>query len=291
MFASGCSLFNYGENEKEVALSTPLAVTYTQYKAIRGSIERSVSGTCELVTEDSELEKCYFKYGSLNGDNSVFLNYSVKTGQEVNAGDVIVTTTDGHTLKAKTSGTITYLNSEYSNLKKTNKAIQEGTIMAVIDPKDTSKAKLIWNTSSEAIEDFEIGVGTQVELHTSGSNAVTFTGIIDCDYSENLIDIGDSGEMRNWENNTQRSFSVKVENLPDSVKVGDRISVKYVAEKYDDAILIPKEAVDTYRGKTFVYVQDSQGLKREKYVTTGISSDTMIQILEGLNEGDLIIQY
>lgn len=290
---SGCSLFNFGENEEPVALSTPMEITYTEYKVIKGDIERSVTSNCDIVTDDKDLDKCFYTEEMIGGGEHIFEKYLVKSGAEVKAGDVICVTTDGLELKAKKDGVVTYLNSEYSNLRKTNSAIREQTIMAVIDPHDINKASIIWTVSAETISDFEIGVGTEVELKSTkaGASNESFKGVIDCELSENLPEIGNSREFENWERNMSRMFSIKTDALPEDLAVGDHLSVKYTAESYKDAILVPKEAVATYRGKTFVYVKDSQGIKREKYVTVGISNEIMTQILEGLSEGDLIIRY
>lgn len=56
----------------------------------------------------------------------------------------------------------------------------------------------------------------------------------------------------------------------------------------ENALLVPVEAVNTDRTGDFCYVIED-GVARVRYVTTGISSDTEIQILEGLQEGEEII--
>lgn len=58
--------------------------------------------------------------------------------------------------------------------------------------------------------------------------------------------------------------------------------------KESDAVLIPVTAVNVDMEGEFVYVVEESILVKKK-ITTGISSDTMVQVTEGLKEGDQVV--
>ena len=58
--------------------------------------------------------------------------------------------------------------------------------------------------------------------------------------------------------------------------------------KEENAVLIPVTAVNVDMNGDFVYVVE-EGILVKKPVVTGISSDTMIQIVEGLSEGEQVV--
>ena len=55
-----------------------------------------------------------------------------------------------------------------------------------------------------------------------------------------------------------------------------------------DAVLVPVMAVNVDVDGEFVYVVENS-IVVKKPVTTGISSDTMVQILEGLSQGEQVV--
>jgi macrolide-specific efflux system membrane fusion protein len=69
---------------------------------------------------------------------------------------------------------------------------------------------------------------------------------------------------------------------------GMTANVEFVVEKKDSILLIPKSAVTERRGENFVMVLEGQPIPRK--VQTGITDGRMIEVTEGLNEGDRIIQ-
>ena len=58
--------------------------------------------------------------------------------------------------------------------------------------------------------------------------------------------------------------------------------------KETDSILVPVETVNVDMAGEFVYIV-KEGILVRQSVVTGLSSDTMIQIVEGLTEGDQIV--
>ena len=76
---------------------------------------------------------------------------------------------------------------------------------------------------------------------------------------------------------------------PDSdVILGVEAKVVISTAKEENAVLIPVTAVNVDMNGDFVYVVE-EGILVKKPVVTGISSDTMIQIVEGLSEGEQVV--
>lgn len=81
---------------------------------------------------------------------------------------------------------------------------------------------------------------------------------------------------------------VTILNPDDNIYLGIDGKVRITTATETDALIVPVEAVNTDRTGDFCYVVED-GVARVRYVTTGISSTTEIQILEGLNEGEEVI--
>lgn len=81
---------------------------------------------------------------------------------------------------------------------------------------------------------------------------------------------------------------IKILNPDEDVYLGVEAKVVISTAKETETIIVPVAAVNVDMDGEFVYiVQD--GIVVKKPVVTGISSDTMIQILEGIEEGDQLI--
>jgi multidrug efflux pump subunit AcrA (membrane-fusion protein) len=71
-------------------------------------------------------------------------------------------------------------------------------------------------------------------------------------------------------------------------QLGDLASVTIVLEEKDDVLWLPPAAIRTFQGRTFVIVQDVDRQRRVD-VTIGIESDERVEIVEGLEEGQIVV--
>ena len=81
---------------------------------------------------------------------------------------------------------------------------------------------------------------------------------------------------------------VKISNPDNDVYLGVEAKVVISTAKETDSILVPVETVNVDMAGEFVYIV-KEGILVRQSVVTGLSSDTMIQIVEGLTEGDQIV--
>ncbi len=81
---------------------------------------------------------------------------------------------------------------------------------------------------------------------------------------------------------------VEIENPDESIFLGVEAKVEVHMATATDVVTVPVEVVNTDREGDFVFVAE-EGLVKKKRVTTGISSDTDIEIQEGLTAGEAVI--
>ncbi len=81
---------------------------------------------------------------------------------------------------------------------------------------------------------------------------------------------------------------IKITNPDSDVILGVEAKVIISTAQEKGAVLIPVTAVNVDMGGEFVYVVEN-GILVKKPVVTGISSDTMVQVTEGLGEGEQVV--
>lgn len=76
--------------------------------------------------------------------------------------------------------------------------------------------------------------------------------------------------------------------VPIDLELGDLANVTIVLEEKDDVLWLPPAAIRTFQGRTFVVVEEN-GVQRRVDVRLGIQSDERVEILEGLEAGQIVI--
>jgi len=90
-------------------------------------------------------------------------------------------------------------------------------------------------------------------------------------------------------NATERTLSVEaeVQNIDGLLKPGQFATVRITQSKPEQAIMIPVAAVRTVGDTNSVFVV-KDGAAREQFVQLGLLENEMIQVKQGINEGDLV---
>lgn len=84
------------------------------------------------------------------------------------------------------------------------------------------------------------------------------------------------------------STEIKITNPDSDVILGVEAKVIISTAKEENAVLVPVTAVNVDMNGEFVYAVE-QNILVKKQIVTGISSDTMVQVVEGLTEGEQIV--
>ena len=85
-------------------------------------------------------------------------------------------------------------------------------------------------------------------------------------------------------------YTVKIE-LPNEegfIKAGMMAEVNFTAEKAEDTIVLPRNAVITKEDETYVYVVEN-GAAKKVPVELGIEAADTIEITKGLKDGDDVV--
>jgi RND family efflux transporter MFP subunit len=84
------------------------------------------------------------------------------------------------------------------------------------------------------------------------------------------------------------TVTLEITNSDGSIKPGMTANLTIEVERRDNVLLIPTRAVTTKGTQKIVTVQ-SKGQPVTKVVTVGLSNDTSVEIMDGLQEGDVVV--
>jgi RND family efflux transporter MFP subunit len=95
---------------------------------------------------------------------------------------------------------------------------------------------------------------------------------------------GSAGDLEEADRTTH--LEVKLDGV--TLEPGDLVRVTVVLERKDDVLWLPPAAIRTFEGRKFVVVQEGAGQRRVD-VTLGIESEDRIEIVDGLEEGQVVV--
>ena len=314
VLACSCNLFKSDNKESGSDPGSAIVKGYSLRKVIRGDIKRTFTGTCTVTSFGGE--KYAFEVGGCKLKSDF-----IRDGQQVKAGDVLATLdveggietineklqsadltkqekdelrkkkqaleeikdqSELLVIRSNIDGTVKYVNKKYVTTANP-KEVEAGVIMAVVEPDSISCAQGVMNCDRNEAGKYTIGVNSKVTLrYDSSKEKITFDANI----------VGTSSSISGMSDTV--TFFIDLSNAPEGVKVGDRLSVAFEEDADKQAINVLKVPINTvysFGGRSFVYVLDSQGLRRECYVELGISDDNFYEIKSGLDEGDEIILF
>jgi RND family efflux transporter MFP subunit len=82
--------------------------------------------------------------------------------------------------------------------------------------------------------------------------------------------------------------TVEVTDYPPTTRPGDFVEVSIVTDRRSDALLVPRAAVVSERGERAVFVA-AEGAAGRRPVEVGYEDDEHIEILAGLDDGELVV--
>lgn len=90
---------------------------------------------------------------------------------------------------------------------------------------------------------------------------------------------------------TSRSLEIKLEILdPDpQIRAGMFAAMKLITQERKNVIALPLTALSTYYDESVVYVLKEQGTVERRTVQTGLASETVIEITDGLDAGEEVV--
>ncbi len=149
---------------------------------------------------------------------------------------------------------------------------------------DLTKLEASANLISTELEELEEGL--PVKIAAVGAPATALTGEIrKLPYPYGKVSTN-TGQNETQDTSTRVSLNEDLSTT--DLSLGDLVRVQVVLEKRASVLWLPPQAIRKFEGRRFVVVQDSDAQRRVD-VRIGITSDDRVEILEGLEVGQIVL--
>lgn len=208
------------------------------------------------------------------GAESAVVNGSKLTGYALNKTKSELESADAEKkYEAALNGIVAGFNGVISDLNVVEGAsVQEGAQLMVLESFDNVCVE--FQASKYALE--TLALGQPAEITISGK-----------DYTGTVSKINHVAEA-NSSGTPMVAVRVHIDNPDENIFLGIDAKLKILTAREKGVLQVPVEAVNVDSQGQFCYVIDN-GILTKKYVTTGISSETYIQIKDGLTENQEIV--
>lgn len=82
---------------------------------------------------------------------------------------------------------------------------------------------------------------------------------------------------------------ISLSQLPPGLSLGAPVGVSIITKRKENALIVPAAAVKRFGGRRLVQVVGTDGRRRDVEVETGITTDTDVEITDGLTEGQAVV--
>lgn len=147
---------------------------------------------------------------------------------------------------------------------------------------DTSQTEVSASLRDAQMEELSEGMPVMIALANQPGDAYPAT------VARLPYPFGSGGGANIEETDTTTRFTFDNPEDASSFDLGERVSVNVVIEAKPDTLLLPEAAIRDFNGRKFVIVQND-GVQQRVDVTLGISGDGVVEILDGLTEGQVVV--
>ena len=208
------------------------------------------------------------------GAESAVVNGNKLAGYELNKTKSQLESADSEKkYEAALNGVVAGFNGVISDLNVVEGAsVQEGAQLMVLESIDDVCVE--FQASKYALE--TLALGQPAEITISGK-----------DYTGTVSKINHVAEA-NSSGTPMVAVRVHIDNSDENIFLGIDAKLKILTASEKGVLQVPVEAVNVDSQGQFCYVIDN-GILTKRYVTTGISSESFIQIIDGINEDQEIV--
>ena len=125
-----------------------------------------------------------------------------------------------------------------------------------------------------------------LSIQTDQKVIITFDSIADLTFTGKVVNIDRLGSISSGV--TNYSAIIELDTKPDQVLPNMAASGNIIIDSKTDVLTVPLTAVKTQSGQNYVPVLKDNN-PQNMPVEVGISSDTLTEIISGINEGDLVV--
>ncbi len=159
---------------------------------------------------------------------------------------------------------------------KAGDAVQAYTAIGVLA--DPTKLEITAELGSDALSQMALNQEARITLRNRPGES--FTGTVrqlPYPYGGTTVDTGDDTAVH-----------VAIESAV-NMTLGELATVTIILQEKENVLWLPPAAIRTYQGRNFVVVQNPDGTQRRVDVLLGITTDERVEIVAGLQEGQVII--
>jgi len=175
-------------------------------------------------------------------------------------------------LHATISGTVIFV----ASLKEGDTV---GAFQPIVTIADPNSVQLTY-VAAESKELFGLEVGMPAYLKYKG---VEYTG--------KVLQTPSSAPLTSNPAEAERSgvtIIVGIDDPPPDVQIGHSADLTIPLQKRENVIVLPRSAIRSYMGRSYVQVEEGERLK-EVDVETGLTTPTEVEIVKGLEEGQKVV--
>ena len=183
-------------------------------------------------------------------------------------------------------------------LQEYQKNVEEGTLVApasgVITVSQVDLVGSISKPSEKVItmiaNDALIFVSEEVEKEHYLQEGQTYEVVVGKGESQKIVEVTPMEEEETEYENAVEEMLFAIQTPDLKLETGAQGVIWITLEEKKDVLYVPNEVLHTSGGKTYVYTMSDNGIRNINYVTTGVSDREKTEIIEGLSEGQYVLQ-
>lgn len=326
VFASGCSLLPKEEEALKPPLVKPVQQNLELYEVKRASIARQLKGSA-VFTPAERQELSFKESGGRLKELTVSLGDTVKPGDtvaKIEAGDLEIRLQQQRLTVEKTrilleqtieeqpgnerAFRLKAIDLESAQLQLTNleEQLKRTTLVSTISGVVTFIASL---QSGDSVQAYSTIVGIsnpkKVNLVYESSSGNDLAGVEvgmevsfnyrEKEYKGTVLQTPSTAPVNNTgagnkalQEKNAKSIYFSIPNPPEDASLGSSVYFTLTLEKKDNVLVVPRGALRSYGGRNYVQILDGQS-RKEVDVEQGVVTQTDVEILKGLKEGQKII--
>lgn len=185
-------------------------------------------------------------------------------------------------ITASQDGVVAYANEYYYD---SGRQIREGAMVysrqKIFSLPDMSAMQVKVNVHESVVKKVEVGQKAEVRVDAFSQHVLEGT-------VTSVSPLADS--TRSWMRGGVKEYTtiIKLDRMPNlELKPGMTAEVKIRVNELSDCLIVPVQSVTEHEGQHYAYVYNGEAFDRRE-VTVGDNNEKMIQIVQGLAEGDQV---
>jgi len=233
-------------------------------------------GDLDLAVQEQQLSVMYaersYREALASGDDEMIEIRRLELNIARTRLEKTQTRLDSLQLKAEADGVVVY-----AEKLERNQRVDDGrTLVSVADPSELRIAYEASNRSALA----GVKPGMPVEIEYDGA---ALAGTV-----AQTPDSAPATLNPQLSDMYSRTLYITLDAIPEGAAMGELADIRIATERSEDTVIIPRGALRSYFGRTYVQVIEGES-RKEFDVEKGVETSTEVEIVKGLEEGAVVI--